>query len=163
MTRTLGADDAVWSPWIDGGEDRPGTARACPRPRPSTAGPGPRRAGRRADVDRAVAVADAAAAPTAGRRGTSGQWLRKARTSSTTSRPTVETLIALVGKPRRMSALEVSRGVALLRQCAEEISRLHGENLTLDGVPGGDGRWGLTCREPYGVVAASRRSTLPST
>ena len=53
----------------------------------------------------------------------------------------VETLIALlVGK----LADECARGLARRRPSAakrEEISRLHGENLTLDGVPGW--RWAV--------------------
>ena len=157
MTRTLGAEDAVWSPWIDGAEDRSRDRPSVPSASPFDGQVLARVAqADDVDVDRAVAVADAA---WRAHRRTPGHeraaWLRKAADLvDDISADLVETLIALVGKPRRMSAFEVSRGVALLRQCAEEISRLHGENLTLDGVPGGDGRWGLTRREPYGVVAA---------
>ena len=157
MTRTLGAGDDLWSPWIDGGEDRSRDRTNVPSVSPFDGEVLARVAqADEHDVDRAVAVADAA---WRAHRRTPGHeraaWLRKAADLvEAASDDLVDTLIALVGKPRRLSAFEVSRGVALLRQCAEEISRLHGENLALDGVPGGDGRWGLTRREPYGVVAA---------
>jgi glyceraldehyde-3-phosphate dehydrogenase (NADP+) len=48
----------------------------------------------------------------------------------------------------------VRRGIELLHLCAEEILRMRGETIPLDAVAGGEGHWGLTRREPFGVVAA---------
>jgi acyl-CoA reductase-like NAD-dependent aldehyde dehydrogenase len=109
-----------------------------------------------ADVQRAVAAAHAAAES---ERSTPGHrragWLRAAAGAlAAESAALVDTLVATLGKPRRASAFEVGRGVQLLELAAEEIVRLGGETLPLDGVPGGEGRWGLTRREPFGVVAA---------
>jgi glyceraldehyde-3-phosphate dehydrogenase (NADP+) len=66
----------------------------------------------------------------------------------------VELLVTTLGKPRGASTFEAKRGPDLLHRCAEEISRLGGENLPLDAIPGGEGRWGVTRREPFGVVGA---------
>ena len=123
--------------------------RAAAR-RGRTGGRGGRRP-RRRDGGRGVADPPRGAGPRAG-----GLAASRRRPRGGQRRPgSYDALVGLIGKPRRLSsAFEVYRGVALLRQCDEEISRLHGENLVLDGVPGGDGRWGLTRREPYGVVAA---------
>ena len=63
-------------------------------------------------------------------------------------------LIDVLGKPRKASEFEARRGPALLHLCAEEISRMGGEELRLDALPGGEGHWGLTRREPFGVVGA---------
>jgi acyl-CoA reductase-like NAD-dependent aldehyde dehydrogenase len=109
-----------------------------------------------ADVDRAVAAAAAAAEQV---RGTPGHrragWLRDAAHAlAAESDAVVDGLVHVLGKPRRASAFEASRGVQLLELAAEEIVRLGGEALALDGVPGGEDRWGLTRREPFGVVAA---------
>ncbi len=66
----------------------------------------------------------------------------------------VTMLVDALGKPRKASEFEARRGPALLHLCAEEISRMGGQELRLDGVPGGEGRWGMTRREPFGVVGA---------
>jgi glyceraldehyde-3-phosphate dehydrogenase (NADP+) len=109
-----------------------------------------------ADVDRAVALAHEAAKQ---HRRTPGHvragWLHAgARALEEAAPELVRTLIATLGKPRRACSFEVGRGVQLLDLAAEEIVRFGGENLPLDGVAGGEGRWGLTRREPFGVVAA---------
>jgi glyceraldehyde-3-phosphate dehydrogenase (NADP+) len=109
-----------------------------------------------ADVDRAVVRAAEAWKE---HRRTPGHvragWLQAAAAAFDAAVPElVETIIDLLGKPRGATTFEVGRGSHLLRLSAEEISRFHGENLNLDGVPGGDGRWGLTRHEPIGVVAA---------
>jgi len=157
MMRTIGATTPPWAPWIDGAADgSPARSTLTSRSPFDGRALAEVEQAEREDVDRAVAVADRAwrthrRAPGHDR----AAWLRRAADLvEEASAGIVDALVGLVGKPRRLSAFEVSRGVALLRQCAEEISRLHGENLALDGVPGGDGRWGLTRREPYGVVAA---------
>lgn len=66
----------------------------------------------------------------------------------------IESLVRIIGKPRRLAAIEARRGSDLLRRCAEELSSLGGETLPLDAVPGGENRLGMTWREPLGVVAA---------
>ncbi len=66
----------------------------------------------------------------------------------------VDLLVSTLGKPRSASRFEVRRGPDLLHRCAEEIGRFGGANLPLDGTPGGEGHWGVTRREPYGVVGA---------
>jgi len=109
-----------------------------------------------ADVARAVELGHQAART---HRKTAGHvragWLRAAaRALEAESEALIATLVATLGKPRRASTFEVGRGVQLLDLAAEEIARFGGETLPLDGVPGGEGRWGLTRREPFGVVAA---------
>ena len=127
------------------GRTSPGTARACPRRCLQGALAHVAQADE-ADVDRAVAVADAAARPPPDAGARAGRGCARPRTSSTTSRPTRRDADRAGRQTAPDERARSVAGVALLRQCAEEISRLHGENLTLDGVPGGDGRWGLTCR-----------------
>jgi acyl-CoA reductase-like NAD-dependent aldehyde dehydrogenase len=109
-----------------------------------------------ADVDDAVAVATAAWQ--ANRRTPAHEraaWLRTAADAYDAAVPDlVGTIVDLLGKPRGATELEVGRGAGLLRLAAEELARFHGENLNLGGVPGGEGRWGITRREPIGVVAA---------
>lgn len=157
MTKALEPASGPWRPWIGGAEDGSRTRSSAASTAPFD--------GRHvadveqadtADVDRAVAVADEAWK--AHRRTPAHEraaWLRAAADALEASTDVlVDSLVAVVGKPRKLAVFEVKRGPALLRQCAEEISRMHGENLNLDGVPGGDGRWGVTRREPFGVVAA---------
>jgi glyceraldehyde-3-phosphate dehydrogenase (NADP+) len=109
-----------------------------------------------ADVERAVALAHVAWGE---HRRTPGHvragWLRAgALALEAAAGELTRTLIATLGKPRRASSFEVGRGVQLLDLAAEEIARFGGETLPLDAVTGGEGRWGLTRREPFGVVAA---------
>ncbi len=155
--RQVGERPERWGIWPGGAPDHDGARAAAPVVAPfdgralaeveqATA----------ADVEQAVALAHGAAlahrkAPGHVRAG----WLRAAaRALADESTSLVDTLVTTLGKPRRASAFEVSRGVQLLDLAAEEIVRLGGESLPLDGVPGGEGRWGLTRREPFGVVAA---------
>jgi glyceraldehyde-3-phosphate dehydrogenase (NADP+) len=82
-------------------------------------------------------------------------WLREAADELTRhSDDLVGAVVDLIGKPVAAARVEVGRGPQLLRLAAEELARFHGDNLALGGVPGGDDRWGLTRREPIGVVAA---------
>jgi len=148
---------ATWAPWIAGAADR-SIARA------SAASRAPFDGRHLADVEqsdttdvgRAVAAADDAAqarrrAPAHER----AEWLRRAAVAlDDAGGDLVDSLVALIGKPRKLSTVEVRRGPALLLACAEEAGRMHGENLVLDTLPAGEGRWGMTRREPFGVVAA---------
>jgi acyl-CoA reductase-like NAD-dependent aldehyde dehydrogenase len=157
MTRHLETGSGSWRPWIGGGEDR-----SHPRATAVSVAPYDGRAvaeveqADATDVDRAVAVAEECWAAHRREPGHErASWLRAAADNlEASSDALVDALVALIGKPRKLSVFEVRRGVGLLRLCGEEISRMHGENLVLDGVHGGDGRWGLTRREPFGVVAA---------
>ncbi|MEV5298356.1 aldehyde dehydrogenase family protein [Amycolatopsis methanolica] len=66
----------------------------------------------------------------------------------------VDDLVRGLGKPVRFARAEANRGSDMLLRCAEELSSLGGETLPLDAVPGGEGRTGMTWREPLGVIAA---------
>jgi acyl-CoA reductase-like NAD-dependent aldehyde dehydrogenase len=155
--RQLGHHPERWCPWSGGAPDRDDT-------RLTAASVAPYDGRHLADVDQAT-PADVARAVALGHqaarehRKTPGHvragWLRAAaRALEAESEALVATLVATLGKPRRASTFEVGRGVQLLDLAAEEIARFGGEALPLDGVPGGEGRWGLTRREPFGVVAA---------
>lgn len=81
-------------------------------------------------------------------------WLRSvARAIEEHAQQLQTTLVRTTGKPRRAAAAELRRSAAVARLCAEEIVRFGGETLPIDGVPGGEDRWSLTFREPYGVAA----------
>ncbi len=108
------------------------------------------------DVDRAVRTAVAAQLPhaTVPARERADRLRAAAQQLGETSEVLVGTLVDVLGKPRKLSAIEVRRGIELMRLCAEEILRMRGETIPLDAVAGGEGHWGLTWREPFGVVAA---------
>lgn len=155
--RQLGHHPERWCLWLGGAPDGDDA-------RPTVASVAPFDGRHLADVEQSTA-ADVARAVTLGHeaarthRRTPGHvragWLRAAaRALEAESAALVATLVATLGKPRRASTFEVGRGVQLLDLAAEEIARFGGETLPLDGVPGGEGRWGLTRREPFGVVAA---------
>jgi glyceraldehyde-3-phosphate dehydrogenase (NADP+) len=108
------------------------------------------------DVDRAVRIAaEATKAHRSTPRYVRAAWLEDAaeRFDAATEVFT-ESLIHLIGKPRRFARAEALRGSELLRRCAAELSSLTGETLPLDAVPAGERRLGFTWREPLGVVAA---------
>lgn len=62
-------------------------------------------------------------------------------------------LVRTIGKPRRAAEFEVRRSAGVLRLCAEEIGRLGGETLPIDGLEGGEGVLSYTLREPRGPAA----------
>jgi acyl-CoA reductase-like NAD-dependent aldehyde dehydrogenase len=155
--RELDEQDRRWGVWIGDGPviDDLRTVEACHTPFDGRHVADVEQA-TDADIDQAVALARAAWQD---HRRTAGhvraQWLRDAADALDAVVDSVtETIIDLLGKPRGATEFEVGRGAHLLRLAAEEVSRFHGQNLNLDGVPGGDGRWGVTRREPLGVVAA---------
>jgi acyl-CoA reductase-like NAD-dependent aldehyde dehydrogenase len=109
-----------------------------------------------ADVDRAVRSAHRAYSD---HRRTAGheraRWLHAAGDAiAAVQDELVDLLVTTLGKPRVASEFEARRGPDLLHRCAEEIGRFGGANLPLDGTSGGEGRWGITRREPFGVVGA---------
>ncbi|MCX6621017.1 MAG: aldehyde dehydrogenase family protein [Acidobacteria bacterium] len=65
------------------------------------------------------------------------------------------------GKPIREARMEVERSALTLLFSAEEAHRLHGEVIPMDASPGGKGRWGMTVREPLGVIAAITPFNFP--
>ena len=63
-------------------------------------------------------------------------------------------ITAETGKPIRGAEREVARAVNTLRLSAEEATRLAGETIAFDSVPGGEARSGYYVHEPLGVIAA---------
>jgi acyl-CoA reductase-like NAD-dependent aldehyde dehydrogenase len=108
------------------------------------------------DVDRAVQVAaEAMKAHRSTPRYVRAAWLEDAAQRFDLATDTfTDSLVSLIGKPRRLARAEALRGSEILRRCAAELGSLSGETLPLDAVPAGEGRFGLTFREPLGVVAA---------
>ncbi|HEY8544029.1 MAG TPA: aldehyde dehydrogenase family protein [Acidimicrobiales bacterium] len=155
--RQIGDDTGRWGLWLGGAADVDESRSVA-----ASTGPydgrhlGDVEQATATDVERAVTLAHERARE---HRRTPGHvrasWLRAAaRALEANKDELVRTLVATLGKPRRASVFEVGRGIQLLDLAAEEIVRFGGESLPLDGVPGGEGRWGVTRREPFGVVAA---------
>lgn len=154
--RILGDTPEHWGLWLGAGENVTGDRETAPVINPfnglelawveQASGE---------DVDQAVMIASEAAEkarvyPSHER----AVWLKSAARAMEERRAElVDTLVYTLGKPRRASQGEATRGPALLRMCAEEIARMSGECLPLDAVPGGEGLWSLTRHEPYGVAA----------
>jgi len=65
------------------------------------------------------------------------------------------------GKPIREALAEVDRAASTLLFSSEEAHRLSGEVVPMDASAGGKGRWGMTIREPLGVVAAITPFNFP--
>jgi acyl-CoA reductase-like NAD-dependent aldehyde dehydrogenase len=65
------------------------------------------------------------------------------------------------GKPIREARAEVSRAAQTLLFSSEEAHRLCGEVVPMDAAPAGRGRWGMTLREPLGVIAAITPFNFP--
>ena len=74
----------------------------------------------------------------------------------------VDSLIRLIGKPRRAATFEARRSAQFLRACAQQLPHLAGELLPLDQTPLGADRIGLASRIPYGVVAAITPFNAPA-
>ena len=65
------------------------------------------------------------------------------------------------GKPIREARIEVERGQQTLLASADAARGLHGDVVPLEATPSGKGRWGITVREPLGVVAAITPFNFP--
>lgn len=65
------------------------------------------------------------------------------------------------GKPVTLGRLEVERAVFVLRDGAEEATRITGETIPLDVLPAGRGRLALTRRFPIAPVAAITPFNFP--
>jgi acyl-CoA reductase-like NAD-dependent aldehyde dehydrogenase len=90
-------------------------------------------------------------------------WLNAAAAEIEKSEPAiVNSLVNMIGKPRRAATFEAKRGPAFLRATAAQLPHLQGEVLPLDSVPMGAGRFGFTTRIPYGVVATITPFNAPA-
>ena len=58
------------------------------------------------------------------------------------------------GKPIREARIEVDRCLQTLIASADAARNLRGEVIPMDAAPVGKGRWGMTVREPLGVIGA---------
>lgn len=65
------------------------------------------------------------------------------------------------GKPIREARAEAERAIQTLRASADEARRLHGEMIPMESAPIGKGRWGITVREPLGVIGAITPFNVP--
>lgn len=73
----------------------------------------------------------------------------------------VETIVAECGKPVTFAEAEVSRAMMTFQTAADEARRQHGELLDIDGLPPGEGHFGLARRFPLGVVSAITPFNFP--
>ncbi len=73
----------------------------------------------------------------------------------------VRTIIAEAGKPVAFAEAEVARAAMTFTIAAEESRRQHGELLDIDGLPPGEGHFGLARRFPIGLVAAITPFNFP--
>ncbi|MBA4494042.1 aldehyde dehydrogenase family protein [Paenactinomyces guangxiensis] len=65
------------------------------------------------------------------------------------------------GKPIRTARAELERTLVTYQFSAEEAKRIGGETIPMDAAPGGEGRLGMTWREPLGVVVAITPFNFP--
>jgi acyl-CoA reductase-like NAD-dependent aldehyde dehydrogenase len=61
-------------------------------------------------------------------------------------------LVLETGKPLVDCFIEVDRSIVTVRAAGEEAARIHGETVTLDLSPAGEGMTGFWVRRPIGVV-----------
>jgi acyl-CoA reductase-like NAD-dependent aldehyde dehydrogenase len=115
------------------------------------------------EVERAVAAASAAA-PTM-REMTRDERATILRRAYEKMRAAREELAMAVtnecGKPIREARTEVDRAAQTVWFASEEAHRLQGEVVPMDASPAGKGRWGMTVREPLGVIAAITPFNFP--
>lgn len=72
-----------------------------------------------------------------------------------------KTIAAEAGKALKFARAEVDRAQSTFTIAAEEAKRLHGETISLDAVPAGDGYFGFWTRRPVGVIAAISPFNFP--
>src|SRR5208282_6755566 len=65
------------------------------------------------------------------------------------------------GKPIREARLEVDRSQQTLIASADAARNLRGEVIPMEAAPIGKGRWGMTVREPLGVIGAITPFNVP--
>jgi len=148
---------------IIGNERRAGTATATVRSPYDGSDVGTHPLASPADLDSAIAANLAAASecrhlPAYDR----AACLRSIADGLERQRDVLATLVAReAGKPVTQARLEVDRAVFVFRDGAEEATRIGGEVLPLDALPGGRGRLGFTRRWPLSPVAAITPFNFP--
>lgn len=65
------------------------------------------------------------------------------------------------GKPIREARAEVDRSQQTLIASADAARHLRGEVIPMDAAPIGKGRWGMTVREPLGIIGAITPFNFP--
>jgi acyl-CoA reductase-like NAD-dependent aldehyde dehydrogenase len=73
----------------------------------------------------------------------------------------VETIALEAGKPRKTARVEVDRAAFTFKVAAEESKRIGGEIVTLDWIPGHEGREAHVRRVPLGPVAGITPFNFP--
>ena len=66
-----------------------------------------------------------------------------------------------VGKPLKDAHLEIDRAIAAVHLAAEEATRIAGEVIPMDAVPGGEGRIAYTVRRPLGIIVGITGFNFP--
>ena len=66
-----------------------------------------------------------------------------------------------VGKPIKDAHLEIDRAIAAVHLAAEEATRIAGEVVPMDAVPGGEGRIAYTVRRPLGIIVGITGFNFP--
>ena len=115
-----------------------------------------------ADLDRAVAVAQAALAAGAMPWWKRAEVLDRAAARLTERREEFARLIAAeAAKPIRTARVEAERAAGTFQFAAAEARKLGGEMIPLDAIPAGEGKLGFTLRVPIGVVGAIAPFNFP--
>ena len=71
------------------------------------------------------------------------------------------TIAAEAGKPLKTARVEAQRCVGTLISSAVEARKLTGELVPMEGLPAGEGKFGVMLRLPYGVVGAISPFNFP--
>jgi acyl-CoA reductase-like NAD-dependent aldehyde dehydrogenase len=120
-------------------------------------------AARREDLDAAIAAAERAedvmAEMPAYKRATI--LARAAALIQERREELARTIAAEAGKALKFARQEVDRAASTFSVASEEAKRLHGETVSLDAVPAGEGYFGFWTRRPVGVVAAISPFNFP--
>ncbi len=72
-----------------------------------------------------------------------------------------ELIVYEVGKPIKDARLEIDRTIAAVHLAAEEATRIAGEVIPMDAVPGGEGRIAYTVRRPLGIIVGITGFNFP--
>ncbi len=115
-----------------------------------------------ADVDRAVAVAQAALRTNPLPLWKRAEILDRAAARLTARREEFAQIIAReAAKPIKTARVEAERAAGTFQFAAAEARKLGGEMVPLDAIPAGEGMLGFTLRIPIGVVGAIAPFNFP--